>query len=256
MRELDPPFLELGFYFADLMDADAYAKVARVLLARGSRFLAAEGWRGPGRRSRPFRSIRDEVSEPLDLRVDQLEAALTDPDLLMLELSFDRILGISKAPERLEYFSVFSEEAALLDRHPVAILAEGEPFSGPHNPERGRKPGRRTYEVFRELVVALSPSYASITVEAPVKCPTDLHRDPRSHTFIDFYLSESFAGHSTLASVTRLFEGAYQEHIADGMYISTYKYMNPQGIGLDPDRRSHLATDVGKLIGQRRPVRS
>jgi hypothetical protein len=257
MRTLDAPFLELGFYFADLTDADAFAKVARALMARGSRFLFAQGWRGPGKRSQPFESIRgDELREPLSIREDQLEKALADPDLRIMEISYDHIIGISKAPERLEYFGVFSEIAAQLDRHPIEILAEGQPWSGPHDSERGRKPGKKVYQFFRELVVALAPSYAAITVEAPIECPTDLHQDPSNHTFLDFYMSESFIGASNLATIARLYDGAYQERVADGLYISTYRYMNPGDVSLDYEKVSYMASEVGRLVGQRRPVRA
>src|SRR5689334_4488229 len=131
MRTLDAPFLELGFYFADMTDADAFAKVARALLARGSTFLAARGWLGHGRRTRPFESTRDEAYADVAVQVEQVEAALTDPDLRVMEMAFDQIIGISQAPERLEYFGVFSEEASLFDRHPIKLLAEGQSFSGP-----------------------------------------------------------------------------------------------------------------------------
>jgi hypothetical protein len=179
-----------------------------------------------------------------------------DPNLRMMEVAYDQIIGISKAPERLEYFGVFSEEASLLDRHPVKLLAEGEPFSGPHEPERGRVPGKRTYEVFCDLVRTLAPSYASITVEAPVECPTDLHRDPRTHAFMDFFMSAKFIGSNNLVAVAHLYDGAYQQSIGDGLYISTYKYWNPESVSLDPSKASHLSAEVGRLVGQHRPVRA
>jgi len=255
MKTLDAPFLEIGFYFADLADADAYAKLARAILARGSHFIEAECWRGPGERSRPFESKRDKISEPLPLRADQLQGALEDPDLRVMEVSFDRIIGISKAPERLEYVSVFSEQAALLDRHPIVILAEGEPFSGPHEPDRGLKPGKKIYHAFRDLVIAVEPSYACIRVEAATECPTDLHQDPRGFAD-DFFVDSAFVGASGLATIARLFGGAYQERMGNGLYVSAYRYLNPDHIDLDRVKAGDLATEVGKLIGQRRPVRA
>ena len=255
MDSLDAPFLELGFYFQDLADADAFTRVAHVLLARGSTFLAARGWRGPGRRTRPFESIRDKAYGDLTAQAEQLETVLTDPDLRVMELTFNHVVGISKAPEQLGYFGVFSEEASLLDQHPIKILAEGGAFSGLHEPERGRAPGRRTYEVFRELVETLAPSYASITVEAPVECPTDLHRDPRTHAFMDFFVNERFIGSNDLAAVARLYEGAYQQRIGEGLYVSTYQYWNPDGVSLNSNKASRLSAEVGKLVGQHRPGR-
>jgi len=238
------------------MDADAFATVARTLLARGARFIGAEGLRGSGKRTQPFESIRgDDLREPLSIRADQLQKALEDPDLRVMEISFDRIIGISEAPERLEYVSVFSKEASLLDRHPVAILAEGEPFSGPYEPERGWKPGRKVYETFRELVTVLAPSYACITVERPTVCPTDLHRNPNGFVE-DFWVNADFVDEAKLATIVKLFEGAYQERIGDGLYVSTYKYWNPAKINMDHVKAGYIATEVGKLIAQHRPVRA
>lgn len=254
-RRLDAPFLEMGFYFAAVTDADAFAAAAQAILARGSRFLGAAGWRGPAKRAQPFMSIRgDDLREQLSIDANDLHAALVDPDLRIMEISFDHVIGISKAPERLEYVSVFSEEASLQDHHPIVILAEGEPFSGPHDPERGRKPGKKVYETFTQLVTSLSPSYACITVERAAECPTDLHRDPR-HFSEDFFISRDFIGSQGLDTIAGWFDGAYQEPLGNGMYISTYQHWNPRRIDMDTQKSAHLATEVGRLIAQRRPSR-
>lgn len=254
-HRLDAPFLEMGLYFAAMTDADAFASVARTILAHGSRFIGAAGWRGPGKRAQPFTSIRgDDLREHLSIDANHLQDALIDPNLRIMEISFDQIIGISKAPERLEYVSVFSEEASLHDHHPIVVLAEGEPFSGPHDPERGRKPGKRVYQTFRQLVTALSPSYACITVERATECPTDLHRDPR-HFSDDFFINRDFIGTQGLDTIAGWFAGTYQEPMGNGMYISTYQHWNPRRIGMDTRESAHLATEVGRLIGQRRPSR-
>jgi len=255
-RTLDAPFLEIGFYFAAMTDADAFATVARTILARGSRFIGAEGWRGPGKRTQPFEWTHgDELQMPLSIGAHQLQGALEDPDLRIMEISFDHIIGISKAPERLEYHSVLSREASLLDRHPVGILAEGEPFSGPYDPDRGWKPGKKMYTAFRELVLALSPSYACINVEAATYCPTDLHQDPGRFAD-DFWVNAGYVGENGLAAIARLSEGAYQERIGDGLYVSTYKYWNPAKINMDHIKSESIATEVGKIIAGRRSVRT
>jgi len=254
-HRLDAPFLEMGFYFAGMPDADAFATIARTVLARGSRFVGAAGWRGPNKRAQPFTSIRgDELREPFSIDANHLQEALVDPNMRIMEISFDRIIGISNAPERLEYVSVFSEEASLEDHHPIAVLAEGEPFSGPHDPERGRKPGKRVYEAFRELVTSFLPSYACITVERATECPTDLHRDPRGFSE-DFFISRDFVGSRELDVIAGWFDGAYQEPMRNGLYISTYQHWNPRRVGMDIQKSGLLATEVGRLIGQRRPSR-
>jgi hypothetical protein len=255
MRSLDAPFLEIGFYFAELSDADAYVKLARAILARGSSFVASRGVHGPGARSARFRWSSELDHVPLALRTDQLPQALEDPDLRVTQLFFDHIVGVSKAPERLEYAELYSDEAALSDNHPISIIAEGEYFSGPYDRDRAIKPGKKTYNTFRELVIALEPSYACIAVEKATECPTDLHRDPRG--FDDnFYMSEAFIGPSGIAAIAKLFEGAYQEPMGAGLFVSTYEYWNPRRISFDSAKASYLATEVGKLIARKRPIRA
>lgn len=253
MHKLEAPFLELGFYFADLSDADAFAKVARAILTGGAKFVGARGRRGPGERLRRFASPTDDpLRIELDLRGSQLDAALDDRDLRVMELQLDPIVGVSRSPEVLEY-EMISEEASLVDHHPINILAEGHAYSGPHEPERGWNPGKKVYATFSELILGLRPSYACISVEAATHCPTDLWQDPRGFA-PDFWVSRSYLGDHGIATIAKLFEGAYQEQLGDGVYVSTYQYWNPAKIGFDSIKAGHIATEVGKLIASRRPI--
>lgn len=253
MHKLEAPFLEIGIYFADLSDADAFAKVARAILARGARLVSAGGRHGLGERMRPFAWPTEEpLPQPLDLRADQLEAAFADPNLRVMELQLDPIIGVSNSPEVLEY-EMISDEAAHVDHHPINILAEGHAYSGPHEPERGWRPGKKIYATFRELMLALTPSYACINVEALTYCPTDLRREPSGFSQ-DFWVSEAFIGANGLGSIAKLFDGAYQEKMGPGLYISTYRYWNPDRIDFDRVKGAYIAHEVGKLIAQRRPV--
>lgn len=255
MHKLEPPFLEIGFYFADLSDADAFAKVAKTILARGARFVSAKGWQGAGERERPFAGPADDrLPQPLHLRPDQLEAALAERDLRVTELQLDPIIGVSRSPEVLEYETI-SEEAAQIDHHPINVLAEGHAYSGPHEPERGWKPGKKIYGAFRELVLALTPSYACINVEAPTRCPTDLLRTPSGFSR-DFWISETFLGSDALTAISRLFDGAHQERFGNGLYVSTYRYWNPARVDFDRTRAAYLSSEVGKLVAQHRPTRT
>src|SRR5205814_2532828 len=140
---------------------------------------------------------------------------------------------------------MISEEASRVDHHPINILAEGHAYSGPHEPERGWKPGKKIYTAFRELMLTLTPSYACINVEALTHCPTDLRRVPSDFSR-DFWVSEAFVGAERLAAIARLFDGAYQEKIGEGLYISTYRYWNPSRIDYDRAKATYVATEVGK----------
>lgn len=151
-------------------------------------------------------------------------------------------------PERLTFGSI-SPRAAARDRHPIVLLTEGEIFSGiPRDTSRMVKAGKRVYNAFRKLVLALEPMYAAITVEIPLPCPTDLQQKPMSLAFRDFFVGERYLGRAGLASLAALFRRAYQEALDGGLYVSCTAAMNPRGVALNDDEAQSLSIEAAARI--------
>jgi hypothetical protein len=253
MKRPNPPFLELGFYFANIPEADAFARLITTLLSLGATFTGeASMHRGIGIREKPFASITDApLPELVTLDAATLMRSLVDPDIRLIEVYLDGAIGVARnAAEIVSYVSV-SPEAAHADRHPLAILTEAEIFSGSLRQRfarRARRAGRQVYQRLRALVEATRPAYAAITVEFPLQCPTDLRRDPRSLAFRDFFVSGTYIGAPNLAVAKNLFAGAFVEPLTDGLYISCTKDFNPDGRNLPVEDAQRRSVEQAKLI--------
>ena len=63
MKRIDPPFLELALYFADMHDTDAYTQLVLALLKLGAKFTGkAKVRKGSGARTSTFGSTREGAS--------------------------------------------------------------------------------------------------------------------------------------------------------------------------------------------------
>jgi hypothetical protein len=253
MKRLAPPFLELGFYFANIPESDAFTQLVTALIGNGAKLTGeASARRGAGFKDMAFASISDSpLPEPLTTDVSTIMRSLTDPDVRIIEVYMHGATGLTlNTAEIVTYLSI-SREAVRTDKHPMAILTEGELFSGTlrHDfPQRARKAGMQVYHRFFALIEALQPAYAAITVENPLECPTDLRRDPRSLAFCDFFLSRAYIGASKLRTIQTLFTGAFIEPMGDGLYISCTEEFNPEGRSLDAEYAQRRSVDVAKLI--------
>lgn len=253
MKRPAPPFLELGFYFANIPEADAFTHLVTALIGNGAKLTGeASVRRGVGVKDMAFSSITDSpLPEPLTTDVSTIMQSLTDPDVRIIEVYMDGAIGLTlNTAEILTYLSI-SPEAVRTDKHPLAILTEGEVFSGTLRqefPQRARKAGKQVYHRFCALIEALQPAYAAITVENTLECPTDLRRDPRSLSFCDFFVSRAYIGASKLRTIQTFFSGAFIEPMGDGLYISCTKEFNPEGRSLDTEYAQRQSVEVAKLI--------
>lgn len=259
MKRLTPPFLELGFYFANIPEADAFAHLVTALIGNGAKLTGeASARRGAGVKDMSFASINDSpLPEPLTADVSTIMRYLTDPDVRIIEVYMGGAIGITvNTAEILTYLSI-SPEAVRTDKHPIAILTEGELFSGTLRHEfsqSARKAGMQVYHSFCALIEALQPAYAAITVENPLECPTDLRRDPRSLAFCDFFVSRAYIGALKLRIIQTFFQGAFIESMGDGIYISCTEEFNPEGRSLDAEYAQRQSVEVAKLIASVGPM--
>ncbi|MBA3943778.1 MAG: hypothetical protein H0X37_04365 [Herpetosiphonaceae bacterium] len=253
MRQPDPPFLELSFYFADRTGREAFTQLVTTLVGFGATFTGeGKAHKGVGLRDQPFGSLSDELREPLPLENSEaLTRWTSDPNTRLLQVSMGGATGaIADVAEIVTYESI-SDEAASVDHHPVAIWTEGELFSGTFpktHAGQARKVGQQTYERFRLLVEALAPAYAAITTEYGLECPEDLRRDARSYAFQDFFVSRSYLGANKVAKIQNLFAEAYAEPVGDGIYISCHRFFNPEGKDSEAKYGSGQSGEVARLI--------
>ncbi len=255
MKLPDPPFLELNFYFADLPETDAFSRLIKALVGMGAQFTG-EGYahRGMDMRDTPFAAITDEHFESISIAGStDLEQCLADPNSRLLQVYMYDATGVVHANAEIVTYLSVSPEAALTDRHPLAIWTEGWLFSGPlafrkQYMKRAEEVGRQIYQRFRSLVEILHPTYAAITCEWSLECLTDLRRDPRSYAFRDFFISRTYFGTPKLTRIQSLLSGAYIEPVGDGLYISGTKEMNPELRSLERRYAQEQSIEIAKLI--------
>lgn len=253
MKQPDPPFLELSFYFDAIADPDAISTIAQASINLGAKFLGhVTAIKGPAIRSEPFAGISDDPF-PKEYLIDPSEISnlLEDPNVRVMQLSVVGAAGIdSVSPEIITYLSV-SPKAAQSDHHPVSIWTGGEFFSGGLAKERQDQllaMGMQVYDRFRSIVRLVLPSFASITGSIPLQCPSDLRTDPKTDAFRDFYIGEQYLGISKMLKVREIFHDAYIEDMQHGIYVSSSREFNPTNISMSYDEAFHRSIQVAKLI--------
>lgn len=229
-----PPFVELGFYDARRSDRELFQDVLDCLASRGA---TASGW-GAGVRledGEPFIGPTDH--EPIVVTVDRLDDVddLLGPGLRLAEVDvFGALRYDPDRYARVTYLHVSVADQATDHRHPVAIWASGDAFSGPPQPATPVV-GAEIRELFTAIVEWTAPSYGALTVSWPLLTPRQMASDPtvRWH-YGDFYLSEAFVGAEVLRGVEQAAADLALEDRANGLFV--YSYPPYGGTG-----RDHLA---------------
>jgi hypothetical protein len=253
LRPLQGSFLSANFYYGALPEPEALLRLVRALLNLGAT-LTGEGYahRGSGIRALPFRGRADLLPEPVPVRnIHELSQLLDNPDLRVVEVLFQNALSNNPRLAEVVSFEMIWSESALKDRHPVSIDTEGWLFDGPmrqSHPKRARGLGRHVYRRFTALVAATRPIYGSITGETWMQCILDLHAEPKSAAFDDFYISEYAIGASGLKAIPDLYPGAFIEPLADGLYVSCMADFNPEEREPKYDPIRHPSLQLVKLI--------
>ncbi len=257
MKEPNPPFLEIGFYFASTPEAKAYDQLVRALTNTGAEFTGeGRAYRFHGAKDTQFASIHEHNLEPVVIRTTaDFEAHIEDADTRLIQVEMKGATRTTDDTKEVVGYVSISPDAVGKDRHPLSIVTDGELICSPlrkKSPERARAIGEKVYERFLELLETLKPTYAAITCEYALECPADLRRDPRSLAFRDFFVSGTDLGRKTLDTVRKIFDGAYTKAIADGLYVSSFEYLNPAAKALDAETAQWKSVDVAKLIASLR----
>jgi hypothetical protein len=258
----ESPFLEFGFYKDLADDADALAAVVEAELERGSEFLGDVSiHRGKGARSAQFGEVTDFRTETTTVTLAELRTLLYDSDSRVLKAWFRSGKADGSAITIITLLSI-SEIAKATDRHPVAVWTDGDAFSGPHLDERSRERevriGQASFRRFSDLIGKTQPSYAAMTVESGLSCPTDYLIDSRGEPFGAVYLSERFVGPKGIKALESEYASCYRVGVADGVLVAAYAAMSPTRTGLSNEDEWLRSVAVLKLItaaGRRRALK-
>lgn len=251
------PFLEFNFYWGDLSEVEALARLAEALLALGATFVKGGGLADVGEaQDGAMDGASGRPHEIAIASMEDLEQYLTEPHTQVERLYMEGATNTTRGVAEIITYTSVSDEARRHDHRPLAIWTEGvwtEAWQRDTREGRQRASaiGRRAKDRFCALVARTQPSYAAITVEDSLRTPYELRRAPYGHAFHDFYVSGSYIGPAALAALADLFAGAYVEPIADGLYVSCWEFLNPRGIGMTTELE-HKKSAVARSIVARR----
>lgn len=101
MRDPAAPLLQLGFYFGDRADADAFADLTEAVITLGGQPVEeVEVYVGDGIRTRTSFRLLDEAPSVMRADRNHLHGLLFDPDIRVNRVAFSKVIGL--APKALE----------------------------------------------------------------------------------------------------------------------------------------------------------
>lgn len=259
----DPPLIEFCFYFSDRHEAEAFAAVVETVLEQ-QRIMSVAACivRTPHARNLQFEApasvdVSLLTSGPVEVQFDrqELQKELRSDDARVLSISYLTESNTDLiTPEVITYCRI-AEHAVGVDSHPIAIQTSGLEMDLLQNSVRRnsiqiKEISQKIFERFQWLTNALNPSYASITMEYSLECPTELLGESRSFAFKDFYVSRAFVNRKAMNSLRDLFSDAYQQTTASGVFLSTHLKLIGTKAQMDPDVRERLSIAAGRIIGE------
>jgi len=244
MGNIRGPFTGLQFYYADRTEAKAMIDLGQALVKRRARVVNVTVLSHGGRTT---------FACPTDTDREHVGSTPSLEDIgnrYPIEMAVQQATGTTGATELLRVLRI-SEAAATVDRHPISLWTEGDAFEMLDErriPRTAKQTGIKLYKVFKELIAATAPSYAAITHEYDVECPTDLAADNRSYAFVDFYVSEGYLGSQQLRSVNNAAGDVYREDLGSGIYFSGFAPFNPQHKSADTPSKVSLSNAAIEAI--------
>lgn len=250
MRFPNLPQLEFGLYFADYTGDESMRRVFRYLLATGGEATGAVNTHADTPRIARFASIYDyPLTECTVDSIREIEELMESTNARVVQVEFrNAIRLIRKSPEILTQ-SCISQESIANDHHPVAIWLDGSVFFRPpgKTTKSEKKFGKKVYSRFRKLVLGTNPSYAAMTIESGLKCPTDLRNDKKSIAFLDFYVSADFIGRDGIAMIRDASVGAFHEPLPGGLMTCCSRTFASQS-SISSESAYLLSASVGRCI--------
>lgn len=213
---LQPPHLELNFYFADDSKL-GFSRLFKALIELGAI-----------------------PKMPKSLDTEQLQSINV--------AKFDNASGLRQRDELLQYGRI-TKQSELIDHPSLQIVTSGTVFDPiPSLEKQAKQSARKIYRRFVAIIQAVQPAYAAITFENWLPCPSDFKHDPVTNVFSDFYVATDYIGHDQIRTIRELYHKAYIADLAHGIYLSSWRF-NPKGKKPDKDwRPSKEQIQVAKMI--------
>lgn len=230
-RPPSPPFVELSFYAHDRPERELLGNVASHLAARGATSTGRALVHSGVGREEPFGGPTDSVARAVavpELSADALDAV----EGRLVEIEVAGAFRYDRQRHARVTFQRVDKDHVGQDRHPVTVWASGDGFSGPPTATT-RRAGKEVREVFDDLVEAVRPSYAAITVAFPLLSPKGMAADLRTAAYYgDFFLSGGYVGEEALAEVQRaaVAAGCSVAPLADGVVVMSYAPFGGSGV--------------------------
>jgi hypothetical protein len=241
------PYLALNFHYGQEPEQAAFVRVIRALIDLGAA-LTGEALAHIGTDARePFGFPHEWPRERIPVEPGNLDRLMRDPEMRPVSVyMFDAGgLGQPQVAEHVGYVGI-SRAAASVDWHPIGIDTDGAPFAPGAHPDLARHAGKKIYRRFKALIEGTEPAYAAIPASSGLKCPTDLRLSTNHRGFRDFFVSALYVGAPQMRVIRDLYDGAYMEELADGLYISCCEFFNPARTALPDDPARHA--EVARII--------
>lgn len=250
MVTLNPPFIELGYYLLNSLDADSLELAYRALIQHGISFGGAmKIARGQGIRSQPF-AFKTDYLTSWENQISELEliGALDSPDVKVVEILCKDAMDGELVPMILTY----NGSSQPTRTHSLSVQTDGTIFSCIDPADRVNvqiQRGEYYYRLFLSITKLLQPLYSSITIEYPLESLDDLKTDPRSMAFCNFFVNSGLIGSRKTMTIAQEMSSAYVESLRGGVYYSVQFPFNPAGIHLDSELALQKSVSVATIIG-------
>jgi hypothetical protein len=235
-----PPFVELSFYSDDRQDSALFKDILRALSAMGG---VPNGTVLAHIVDDPSYSFAD----PSDLeRVEVDVGGFPDveferPGLRVVAVDVAKVLRYDREHCVRVTYSRIDLSRTRGDRHPVAVWASGELFSGPRSPSAGEA-AAEVRQLFTVLVDGLRPSYGAITMEWSLLSPRDMAAESRAgEDYHDFFLGEAYVGAGGLERVEAAAVGLDIERTQSGIFVFASELFGVRGAGSGSAGRAFAA---------------
>ena len=221
------PACLLSFYYHQIPEQEAFYKIIKTLGEVGATWLGHGSiTQGKGIRDKPFSTERSITNiRRVDFELKDIDKFLNDPNIRLITVYFENAIGTKPKTEEYVTYGDISEEAMLVDQHPIeiwgdcTILYAGEDW-------KFRRANRTSESRFLDIIKATNPAYATFTVEEQLKCPTDLRTDTRHYLFWKFFVNGDFVGVNNLNKIGDLYQSSEIIEVNNGLYIN-YQNTNP-----------------------------
>ena len=257
-KQLEPPYLELGFYFSEFSHINSQVNHIVKALNKLGATLAGTGrvFTGPKLPAQIlWTSSPEEVDATIDLiqfSQDEFETIVQDRTHVLYEVDIFNAVGLAEGerPERITHIGI-PYEVSHRDHHPIAILTEYVVFDSSTSPwditPEIAKASQLVLGRFFQIIELTQPSYATIDVAWSIPCPADLERDPRSDALTNVYVDRNYLGSNNIDTIREAYDGAYMLDLKYGTYFSCWPFFNPEQKRL----KSAPSKIIGKMIADK-----